>query len=81
LPVDWVVDIADTSNDWFFGTAVSYDDIANTVHVMVPDAATPVWEGDIELHSQALHMVECHDGRTVALFKQLVRDSALAVDW
>ncbi|CAM9180255.1 unnamed protein product, partial [Discosporangium mesarthrocarpum] len=81
LPVEWVVDIADESNEWFVATAYSYNDEGQYVHVMVPDRVSPVWEGDIPLNSLLVHLLECCDARSSSLFKQLVRESAMEVDW
>ncbi|CAN0037399.1 unnamed protein product, partial [Sphacelaria rigidula] len=81
LPVEWVVDIADKDNDWFVATAYAYNDTKKMVHVMVPDNADPTWEGDIPLNPIVLRLLECCDGRSMALFKQVVRDSALEIDW
>jgi hypothetical protein len=36
IPIEWVIDIADESNGWFYGTAYAYDDEENLLHVMVP---------------------------------------------
>ncbi|CAM9353620.1 unnamed protein product [Chrysoparadoxa australica] len=77
----WVVDVADESDDWFIATGYSFNDDKQTVHVMVPDSENPVWEGDIPLDCRALHLLECCDPYSTALFKQIVKDSAVEVDW
>ncbi|CBJ26068.1 hypothetical protein Esi_0018_0183 [Ectocarpus siliculosus] len=92
LPIEWVVDIADKDNDWFLATAFGYNDMKQTLHVMVPDGINPTWTGDvavnqlgIEINSfaslQTVRLLECCDKRSMALFKQLVRESAIEVDW
>lgn len=65
LPVEWVVDIADKDNDWFVATAYGYNDIEQTVHVMVPDRDAPTWSGDVALNP--LVRLIC---RTSALYRQ-----------
>eukprot|EP00752_Nemacystus_decipiens_P005170 g4692.t1 len=81
LPIEWVVDIADKDGDWFIGTATGYNDAKQTLHVMVPDRDAPTWTGDVAVNPLTVRLLECCDCRTLALFKQLVRESALEVDW
>lgn len=47
----------------------------------MPDRDKPTWEGDVALNPYVLRLLECCDGRSVALFKQVVRESALEIDW
>ena len=35
IPIEWVIDIADESNGWFYGTAYHFDDTTQMLHVMV----------------------------------------------
>lgn len=56
-------------------------DTEQTVHVMVPDREAPTWSGDLPINPLNLRLLECCDGRSMALFKQLVRESAFEVDW
>lgn len=81
VPVEWIVDVYDESHRWFFGTAYSYNDVNNTIHVMVPDKFKPVFEGDLKLESQLVRLVECVDSHSVALFQKLLRDSTIKVNW
>ncbi|CAN0416040.1 unnamed protein product, partial [Ectocarpus sp. 12 AP-2014] len=81
LPIEWVVDIADKDNDWFLATAFGYNDMKQTLHVMVPDGINPTWTGDVAVNQLAVRLLECCDKRSMALFKQLVRESAIEVDW
>ncbi|CAM9262206.1 unnamed protein product [Choristocarpus tenellus] len=81
LPVEWVVDVADQSNQWFVGTAYSYNDEVQSVYVMVPDRYSPVWQGSVPLISWKLRLMECCDTSSSALFKQVVRESAMEVNW
>eukprot|EP00903_Cladosiphon_okamuranus_P008689 g8325.t1 len=81
LPIEWVVDIADKDGDWFIGTATGYNDAKQTLHVMVPDREAPTWKGDVSVNPLTVRLLECCDSRSVALFKQLVRESAIEVDW
>ncbi|CAN0469469.1 unnamed protein product, partial [Ectocarpus sp. 12 AP-2014] len=73
LPIEWVVDIADKDNDWFLATAFGYNDMKQTLHVMVPDGINPTWAGDVAVNQLAVRLLECCDKRSMALFKQLVR--------
>lgn len=50
LSIEWVVDIADKDNDWFVATAYSYNDLEQTVYVMVPDRDAPTWAGTVTLN-------------------------------
>lgn len=56
-------------------------DVEQSVFVMVPDHMAPVWQGQVSLHPSVLRLLECFDGRSAALFKQLIRASAIEVDW
>lgn len=55
LPIEWVLDIADKDNDWFLATAFGYNDMKQTLHVMVPDGINPTWTGDVAVN----HLVRC----------------------
>ena len=35
ISVEWVIDIADEANGWFYGTAYHYNDTTQMIHVMV----------------------------------------------
>jgi hypothetical protein len=81
IPVEWVIDIADESNGWFYGTAYSYNAEENLLHVMVPDKDNPSFDGDVLLDHRTVHLVECVDENTHALFNKIVRDSILKIRW
>lgn len=81
IPLEWVIDIADESNGWFYGTAYHYNDSTNMLHVMVPDKLNPSFDGEIPLDHRTVHLVECVDGKTEALFNKIVRDSVTKVRW
>jgi hypothetical protein len=81
LPIEWVIDIQDESNGWFYGTAYHFDDTARTLHVIVPDKSNPTFDGQIELDHRAVRLVECVDGKSNALFNKIVRDSVVRVNW
>ncbi|CAM9168076.1 unnamed protein product, partial [Hapterophycus canaliculatus] len=81
LPIEWVVDIADKDDDWFLATAYGYNDAKQTLHVNVPDCSAPTWTGDVALNPLAVRLLECCDNHSIALFKQLIRESAVEVDW
>lgn len=81
IPLEWVIDIADESNGWFYGTAYHYNDVTNMLHVMVPDKLNPSFDGEIPLDHRTVHLVECVDGYTEALFNKIVRDSITKVRW
>jgi hypothetical protein len=81
IPLEWVIDIADESNGWFYGTAYHYNDSTNMLHVMVPDKLNPSFDGEIPLDHRTVHLVECVDGHTEALFNKIIRDSITKVRW
>eukprot|EP01038_Epipyxis_sp_PR26KG_P005917 gene5917-8161_t len=81
IPIEWVIDIADESNGWFYGTAYHFDDTTNMLHVMVPDKLNPSFDGKVLLDHRTVHLIECVDGKTDALFNKIVRDSVIKVKW
>lgn len=81
IPIEWVIDIADESNGWFYGTAYHYDDTSGMLHVMVPDKLNPTFDGFVPLDHRTVHLIECVDKKTDALFNKIVRDSVVKVRW
>ena len=81
IPLEWVIDIADETNGWFYGTAYHYDDTTNMLHVMVPDKQNPTFDGPVYLDHRTVHLVECVDGRTEALFNKIIRENIIRVKW
>jgi hypothetical protein len=81
IPIEWVIDIADESNGWFYGTAYHFDDTTNMLHVMVPDKVNPSFDGEVQLDYRTVHLIECVDGKSDALFNKCVRDSIIKVKW
>jgi hypothetical protein len=81
LPVEWVIDIADESNGWFYGTAYGFNNKTNYIHVMVPDKHSPTFDGRVLLDYRTVHLVECVDEKTDALFNKIIRDSVIKVRW
>lgn len=81
IPIEWVIDIADESNGWFYGTAYHFDDTTQMLHIMVPDKLNPSFDGNIQLDYRMVHLVECVDGKTDALFNKIIRDSITKVKW
>mmetsp|Transcript_28461 Transcript_28461/g.40530 ORF Transcript_28461/g.40530 Transcript_28461/m.40530 type:complete len:455 (-) Transcript_28461:545-1909(-) len=81
VPIEWVIDIADESNGWFYGTAYHFDDSTQMLHVMVPDKVSPSFDGNVLLDHRTVHLIECVDGKTDALFNKIVRDSVIKVKW
>ena len=81
IPVEWVIDIADEANGWFYGTAYHYNDVTNMLHVMVPDKENPSFDGEIPLDHRTVHLLECVDGKSEALFNKIVRDSVTKIRW
>jgi len=81
IPIEWVIDIADESNGWFYGTAYDYDDTTGMLHVMVPDRQNPTFDGHVLLDYRTVHLIECADGNSEALFNKCVRDSVVKVKW
>ena len=81
IPIEWVIDIADESNGWFYGTAYHFDDTSQMLHVMVPDKHNPSFDGSVFLDYRTVHLVECVDGNSFALFNKIVRNSVVRVRW
>jgi len=74
-------DIADESSGWFYGTAYDFDDETRMLHVMVPDKLHPSFDGHVLLDYRTVHLIECVDGKSDALFNKIVRDSIIKVRW
>lgn len=81
VPIEWVIDIADQTNGWFYGTAYHFNDTTNMLHVMVPDKQNPSFDGSVLLDHRTVHLIECVDGKTDALFNKIIRDSVVKVRW
>lgn len=81
IPVEWVIDIADESSGWFYGTAYHFDDTTRMIHVMVPDKHNPTFDGHVLLDYRTVHLIECVDGKTDALFNKIVRESIIKIRW
>ena len=81
IPVEWVIDVADESNGWFYGTAYHFNDRTQMLHIMVPDKVNPSFDGNVQLDHRMVHLVECVDGKTEALFNKIIRDSITKVKW
>jgi hypothetical protein len=81
IPIEWVIDIADESNGWFYGTAYGYNDFTNMLHVMVPDKENPTFDGEVQLDHRTMRLIECVDGASLALFNKIIRESVLKVKW
>lgn len=81
IPIEWVIDIADETNGWFYGTAYHFDNTTHMLHVMVPDKQNPSFDGAVLLDYRTVHLIECVDGKSDALFNKIVRDSVVRVRW
>jgi hypothetical protein len=81
IPIEWIIDIADETNGWFYGTAYHFNDKTHMLHVMVPDKQNPSFDGEVLLDHRTVHLIECVDGKTDALFNKIVRDSVMRVKW
>lgn len=81
IPIEWIINIADESNGWFYGTAYHFNDSTNMLHVMVPDKLNPSFDGEISLDHHTVHLVECVDGQSDALFNKIIRDSIIKIKW
>jgi hypothetical protein len=81
IPIEWVIDIADETNGWFYATAYSFDDINQTLYVMVPDKINPTFKGNVQLDHRTVHLIECVDVKSMALFNKIVRDSVIKIKW
>ena len=73
IPIEWVIDIADEKSGWFYGTAYHFDDTTRMVHVMIPDKHNPTFDGHVKLDHRTMHLIECVDGKTDALFNKVFR--------
>ena len=47
----------------------------------VPDKENPSFDGEIPLDYRTVHLVECADQKTDALFNKIVRDSVIKIRW
>lgn len=81
VPIEWVIDIADESNGWFYATAYSFDDVNQTLYVMVPDKVNPTFKGNVQLDHRTVHLIECVDQKSSALFNKIIRDSVIKIKW
>jgi hypothetical protein len=81
IPIEWVIDIADESSGWFYATAYHFDDTTRMVHVMLPDKHNPSFDGHVLLDYRTMHLIECVDGKTDALFNKIIRDSIIKIRW
>ena len=81
IPIEWVIDIADESNGRFFATAYHYNDTTNMLHVMVPDKLNPTFDGEVQLDHRTVHLIECVDKRSMALFRKIIRESVYKIKW
>ena len=48
---------------------------------MVPDKQNPTFDGQVVVDYRTVHLIECVDGKTDALFNKIVRDSFTKVKW
>lgn len=48
---------------------------------MVPDKISPTFDGYVQLDFRTVHLIECVDGKSDALFNKIVRDSIIKVRW
>lgn len=48
---------------------------------MVPDKVNPSFDGNVLLDHRTVHLIECVDGKTDALFNKIIRDSVIKVKW
>ena len=81
IAIEWVIDIADDTEGWFYGTAYNYNDTNQMLHVMVPDKQNPSFDGHVLLDYRSVHLIECVDGVTDALFNKIIRDSTVRIQW
>ncbi|KAJ1454550.1 hypothetical protein M885DRAFT_521834 [Pelagophyceae sp. CCMP2097] len=80
-PIEWVVDVADNSLNWFIATAYEYDDATQRLTVAIPDRDDPQWEGELPLDDRMIHLIECCDGDSKALYKWIVASATIPVHW
>lgn len=81
IPIEWVIDIADETCGWFYGTAYHYNDSTRMLHVKVPDKENPTFDGLVALDYRTVHLIECVDKKSDALFNKIIRDSIIKIKW
>jgi hypothetical protein len=81
INVEWVVDVADNNLNWFVATAYSIDTVRRVLRVAIPDRDEPTWEGDLPLDPKTIHLLECCDPHSVALYKQCCREGSIKCKW
>ena len=81
IQVEWVVDVADNNLNWFVATAYSIDTVRRVLRVAIPDRDEPTWEGDLPLDPKTIHLLECCDSKSIALYKQCCREGSIKCKW
>ena len=81
IQVEWVVDVADNNLNWFVATAYAIDTVRRVLRVAIPDRDEPTWEGDLPLDPKTIHLLECCDSKSVALYKQCCREGSIKCKW
>jgi hypothetical protein len=84
IPIEWIVQIADDENNrWFYATAYHYNDHTQTLHVVIPDIDEEnyCFEIYVQLDHHIIHLVDCVDEHSRAIFNKIVRDSIIKVKW
>ena len=81
VTVEWVVDVADNNLNWFVATAYAIDTLRKVLRVAIPDRDDPTWEGDLPLDPKTIHLLECCDSKSIALYKQCCREGSIKCKW
>lgn len=80
--VEWVVDVVPPGESlWTLGTVYSFNDVTGMLRVAVPDREESRWEGDVPLHPDHIHLVECCDDLTTPFYLAMLRSSIVPVEW
>jgi len=81
ITIEWVVDVADNNLNWFVATAYAIDVSKRILRVAIPDRDEPTWEGDLPLDFKTIHLLECCDATSGALYKQCCREGSIKCRW
>jgi hypothetical protein len=75
--IDWVIDYFDVScGQWEMGNATKLNDGSICIEI-----ESLGFSGEVALDFECVRLVECVDDVSMELFKQIIKDSALSVDW
>eukprot|EP01039_Chlorochromonas_danica_P000198 gene198-210_t len=81
VPIQWTVEVAEQDGGWFLGVAHHICLDSHRLHVTIPDTIKPSFDGYVDLHPRIVHLLDCLDGCSQAIFNQLVLGSVKEVFW